>query len=166
MYRTIEDFLQDWAREAEAMKRLLDQTTDVSLSQRVTPGGRSLGELAWHCILTLGEMSAHAGLTVQGPDEQAPVPTNISEMCEAYQGSANFVAEQIRQRWSDASLEEDVAMYGEVWKRGQVLSSLILHQAHHRGQMTVLMRQAGLQVPGIYGPSREEWAAMGMPSPW
>jgi uncharacterized damage-inducible protein DinB len=28
--------------------------------------------------------------------------------------------------------------------------------------MTVLMRQAGLPVPGLYGPSKEEWAAMGM----
>ena len=27
----------------------------------------------------------------------------------------------------------------------------------------VLMRQAGLGVPGIYGPSKEEWATMGMP---
>jgi len=27
-----------------------------------------------------------------------------------------------------------------------------------------LMRQAGLKVPGIYGPSKEEWALMGMPA--
>ena len=32
-----------------------------------------------------------------------------------------------------------------------------------RGQMTVLMRQAVLAVPGIYGPAEEEWAAMGLP---
>ena len=46
--------------------------------------------------------------------------------------------------------------------REHVLISLVRHQAHHRAQMTVLMRQAGLAVPGIYGPAREEWAAMGM----
>jgi uncharacterized damage-inducible protein DinB len=56
-------------------------------------------------------------------------------------------------------------MYGQTWKKRDVLASLILHQAHHRGQMTVLMRQAGLAVPGIYGPAREEWAAMGMAAP-
>jgi len=39
---------------------------------------------------------------------------------------------------------------------------LNLHQAHHRGQMTVLMRQAGMKVPGVYGPSKEEWSAFGM----
>jgi uncharacterized damage-inducible protein DinB len=29
-----------------------------------------------------------------------------------------------------------------------------------RGQLTVLMRQADLKVPGVYGPSKEEWEAM------
>lgn len=31
--------------------------------------------------------------------------------------------------------------------------------------MTVLMRQAGLTVPGIYGPAKEEWATFGMEAP-
>jgi uncharacterized damage-inducible protein DinB len=29
--------------------------------------------------------------------------------------------------------------------------------------MMMLMRQAGLTVPGIYGPAYEEWAAYNMP---
>lgn len=42
---------------------------------------------------------------------------------------------------------------------------MIQHQIHHRGQMTILMRQAGLTVPGLYGPSKEEWAVIGMDTP-
>lgn len=56
-------------------------------------------------------------------------------------------------------------MYGETWAIGVTLSALIDHQIHHRGQMTVLMRQAGLKVPGIYGPSREDWSQIGMEPP-
>jgi uncharacterized damage-inducible protein DinB len=41
-----------------------------------------------------------------------------------------------------------------------ILQSLIRHQIHHRGQMTILMREAHVVVPGVYGPSREESAAM------
>ena len=67
-------------------------------------------------------------------------------------------------RWTDATLEETREMYGENWTIGFTVAALIAHQAHHRGQMTVLMRQAGLAVPGVYGPAREEWAAMGMPA--
>jgi uncharacterized damage-inducible protein DinB len=67
--------------------------------------------------------------------------------------------------WNDESLQQTDDMYGEKWKRGVTLTVLISHQAHHRGQMTVLMRQAGLKVPGVYGPAREEWAGMGMKAP-
>jgi hypothetical protein len=31
--------------------------------------------------------------------------------------------------------------------------------------MTVLIRQAGLKAPGVFGPAREEWAGMGMTPP-
>jgi uncharacterized damage-inducible protein DinB len=56
-------------------------------------------------------------------------------------------------------------MYGQQWKRGYTLAVLVRHQAHHRGQMTVLMRQAHLRVPGVYGPAREEWSEFGMQPP-
>lgn len=56
-------------------------------------------------------------------------------------------------------------MYKEKWTIGLTLSILISHQIHHRGQMTVLMRQAGLRVPGVFGPSREEWAEFRMEAP-
>jgi uncharacterized damage-inducible protein DinB len=68
----------------------------------------------------------------------------------------------VRERWTDAMLADELEMYGAKWKRTTVLASLVRHQIHHRGQLTVLMRQAGLAVPGVYGPAREEWAKMGM----
>jgi len=61
-------------------------------------------------------------------------------------------------------LAEEINMYGEKWTRSATLASIIKHQIHHRAQMTVLMRQAGLKVPGVYGPSREEWSQYGMPA--
>ena len=64
----------------------------------------------------------------------------------------------------DENLDEEVNMYGEMWKNGSTLTILVTHQIHHRGQLTVLMRQAGLKVPGFYGPAREEWTAYGMPA--
>jgi len=60
-------------------------------------------------------------------------------------------------------LLDELDMYGEKWARGHTLMVLCTHQTHHRGQMTVLMRQAGLKVPGVCGPSKEEWAQFGLP---
>lgn len=47
-------------------------------------------------------------------------------------------------------------MYGEIWKINKVLSVVVKHQTHHRGQLTVIMRLAGLKVTGVYGPAKEE----------
>jgi uncharacterized damage-inducible protein DinB len=56
-------------------------------------------------------------------------------------------------------------MYGMQWDGAKVLMCLIGHEAHHRGQMSVLMRQAGLIPHGVYGPNKEAWASMGMEAP-
>jgi uncharacterized damage-inducible protein DinB len=71
----------------------------------------------------------------------------------------------VKGTWTDATLLEDDEMYGERWKRGFTLLALVKHEIHHRAQMTVLMRQAGLKVPGIYGPALEEWGAFGQEPP-
>lgn len=92
------------------------------------------------------------------------MPLTAAEIADTYAAAARSVAEQVSANWTDETLMQTDEMYGETWSRGQTLLYLIAHQTHHRGQMTILMRQAGLPVPGIYGPSKEEWAAMGMPA--
>ena len=163
MFQRIEDFLEGWSYEAEATARIFETLTDASLDRRVTPEGRTLGRLAWHIVQSLREMAGRTGLEVPGPGEDEPVPSSAAEIAHRFRTAADSLAEQIRAGWTDADLGLEDDMYGEMWRRGRTLGVVILHQAHHRGQMTVLMRQAGLPVPGVYGPSREEWAGYGMP---
>ncbi len=166
MYRAIDDFLTDWNHERVSTLRILQGLSDASLQQRVTLEGRSLGQIAWHVTLTLGEMMGRTGLKLAVTSGDTPIPHSAAEIAQTYGRDAATVAEQVRLAWSDSMLADSVAMYGESWRRGTVLLALIQHQAHHRGQITVLMRQAGLGVPGIYGPSREEWEAWNLPAPW
>jgi uncharacterized damage-inducible protein DinB len=163
MFRKLDDFLAVWKHESEATLKVLRALTDASLAQSVAPGGRTLGFLAWHCVVTLPEMMGHSGLPVSGPAHDAPRPA-LGELIREYEACARAVAEELPRHWTDAMLPETVPMYGQQWPRGTVLFSLVTHQAHHRAQMTVLMRQAGLKVPGVYGPAREEWAAMNLPA--
>ncbi len=164
MLRKIEDFQKDWAYEVESTGKVLNALTDESLSQKVTPEGRSLGFLAWHLTQTLGEMLGLVGLTIDAPGFDQDVPASAAEIAAAYEKAARSVTEEVNKNWTDETLLQEDEMYGETWARGITLFYLIAHQAHHRGQMTVLMRQAGLPVPGVYGPAKEEWAAMGMPA--
>jgi uncharacterized damage-inducible protein DinB len=162
MFRRVDDFLKSWDYETEATLKVFRALTEASLSQAVAPGGRTLGFLAWHCVLSLPEMMKQAGLPVTGPAEDTPQPA-LAEMIREYEACARGIARELPGHWTDAMLAEEVPMYGQQWPRGVVLASLIHHQTHHRAQMTVLMRQAGLAVPGVYGPAREEWAAMNLP---
>jgi len=129
----------------------------------VSPEGRSLGRLAWHIVQTLGEMGGHAGLKVEAANEKTPQPATAGAIADAYRVGASGVDSAVRSAWTDSDLAGEIDMYGEKWTRAMSLQALISHEIHHRGQMTVLMRQAGLAVPGVYGPSREEWAAYGAP---
>jgi uncharacterized damage-inducible protein DinB len=166
VFRSVDDFASSWAQETESTLKVLRSLTDASLAQPVVPGGRTLGFLAWHITCTLAEMGRHAGLAIDGPTEQTPdaVPARAADIAAQYERAAAQVIPAVRAQWTDAMLAEAVPMYGEQWPRGLTLFILISHQTHHRGQMTVLMRQAGLSVPGVVGPSKEEWAAMGMPA--
>jgi uncharacterized damage-inducible protein DinB len=162
MYRRTEDFLTDWAYESRSTINVLKNINDIALNKKDHENVRSIARLSWHITITLSEMLTKAGLKVIGPDEHSAPPETISEIISAYEKSAESVREQVSINWNDSILEEEVNMYGENWKKGVVLSILIKHQAHHRGQLTVLMRQAGLKVPGVYGPSKEEWAQWDM----
>ena len=165
MFRTIDDFSSTWAQESEGTLKVLRNLTDASLPQRVAPGGRTLGFLGWHITCTLAEMGEHAGLRVTGPTDKThpDVPSRAANIATTYAAAAASLIAAVRAQWTDAQLGDLIPMYGEQWPKGLTLYSLVAHQAHHRGQMTVLMRQAGVPVPGMYGPSQEEWAAMGLP---
>lgn len=165
MYVTIKQFMDDWTFESAGTQKLFDVLTDASLSQEVYPGGRSIGRLAWHIAQTVPEMMGRTGLHVEGIGEHDPVPASAAAIASGYRAAAASLAEQIAKHWTDATLVETDDMYGERWSRGSTLSALVRHQTHHRGQLTVLMRQAGLSMHGMYGPAKEDWAKMGMEPP-
>ncbi|AFD08538.1 DinB family protein [Solitalea canadensis] len=162
MYRTIEDFTTDWKYEMQATETLLRQLTDKSLNQKIYDEGRTMAQLVWHITASISEMLNRAGLEATEIDGDADAPTSADELRIAYSNASDEALEQVSSKWLNSDLETPVDMYGEPWKRGKVLSVLILHQTHHRGQLTVLMRQAGLIVTGVYGPAKEEWSSYGM----
>jgi uncharacterized damage-inducible protein DinB len=164
MFRTVAEFTSAWQYESANTVKIMQALTDASLPQKVTSEGRSLGRLAWHIVQTLGEMGGHAGLTVDAANEKTTQPASAAAIADAYGIGAAAVAKAVTSAWKDADLPVEIDMYGEKWTRAMTLRALIQHEVHHRGQMTVLMRQAGLKVPGIYGPAREEWAVYGMPT--
>ncbi|WP_059173476.1 DinB family protein [Bacillus sp. FJAT-27445] len=165
MFRTIEDFIQEWQYEGPMTQKIMDALTDESLNQQVAQDHRTLGQLAWHIVTTLHEMMSRTGLEFEAPEHESKAPATAKEMTDGYRQASSAMIAALQEQWTDETLKEVKDMYGDQWPNGVTLSVLVKHQVHHRGQMTILMRQAGLRVPGVYGPSREEWQEFGMEPP-
>ena len=165
MIRKVTDFLEGYGYERENTLKYLKALTDESLGQGVADGHWNLGQLAWHITTTVPEMMGRTGLKLDGLDHGSPQPATAAEIAAVYDKVTAGLLAAVRDNWDDAILEVEDDMYGMQWKRGATLAILLSHEIHHRGQISVLMRQAGLVVPGIYGPAKEEWEKFGMEAP-
>lgn len=165
MYHTIADFVTTWQDEAENTEKILSALTDESLDKRLISGLRTIAQLVWHLLETAPEMLGHTGLKIDGPEYLSKPLKTVSELIKEHQKVVKSVAHEVQTHWNNKSLHLTDQMYGEEWTRSQTLTALVDHLIHHRGQLTVFMRLAGLKVPGIYGPAKEEWAQYGMQAP-
>ena len=167
MFRRIEDFLDMWKHETTFSLKLMDAIPDTALGQAVSSEHRDLRRLAWHITESAVEMPSGLGIQVAAfpgePYKTAP-PATMKEIRDTYASVAADVAAGAA-RLNAMALAMTYPFYGMTWTGAFALQVCLLHQAHHRGQMTVLMRQAGLAVPGTFGPSKEEWGGWGMPAP-
>jgi uncharacterized damage-inducible protein DinB len=169
MFRRLDDFNKAWTEEAKHTLAVLDAIPDRKMDVAISSEHRDLRRLAWHLVESVIEMPTKMGLTIPGADLVkggfiGDPPATMKEVAQTYAAASEAFLKGL-DAWSDADLEREDEMYGEIWKRGLSLHVLIVHQTHHRAQMTVLMRQAGLAVPSIYGPVKEGWAAYGVEAP-
>ncbi len=154
MYRQADDFLQEWTMAAEGTLKVLQAVTDDKLDQSIVDGHSTLGWLGWHLVGAAGYFSYLAGLKVPMIRQEDPVPTTAVEIVQAYEKVVNGIKEEAAKLSNEDLLEVVNGFTGPIPK-GALLRALIDHQTHHRGQMTVLLRQAGLPVPGVMGPTQE-----------
>jgi uncharacterized damage-inducible protein DinB len=162
MYRKLSDFIDDWKYESEATIKVLRNLSDESLTVKFNKEIRTPGRLAWHIVQTVGEMAHRTGLTFETVNDDSPIPSTVKEIVDEYKRSSDNAIKEIEEKWNDETLLKEDNMYGQMWTRAKTLKVLVTHQIHHRAQLTVVMRMAGLNVPGVYGPAKEEWAKMGM----
>lgn len=161
MYRKISDFVNTWKAEAELTEKMFSYIPSEKLSEKVNVNIRTLGRLAWHIVQTVSELSFQLKLKEHDLIAGKSIPNTTEEIIAEYNKQSEELLSIIQENWKDDDLAIEVELYGEKWDRSRVLSMLVNHQIHHRGQMTVVMRLLGLKVPGIYGPSKEEWADYG-----
>ena len=155
MYRKVEDFIQEWKQESQLTLSVLQSLTDEKLGQAIEEGHNTLGWLRWHLttspVFFVGQLGLN--LNVDLPNKQ---PSSARVIKDSYDRVSKALLNAVEQVNSDAFMEEELEALGATLTKGAMLRLLLNHQAHHRGQMIVLLRQAGLTVPGLYGPTKEQ----------
>ncbi|KMK76677.1 hypothetical protein AB990_13140 [Alkalihalobacillus pseudalcaliphilus] len=138
---------------------VLRNLTNETLSQSIVEDHNSLGWLSWHLVVSISSLGQLAGISFSSVKQQADNPNDAEQILATYQQVTKDVNHFVDSNWTDQNLAKEIDMYGEAMTVGRLLQLVLLHQTHHRGQMTVLMRQAGLKVPGLFGPTKEDLEA-------
>ena len=152
----VNDFITDWSHAAEGTLRVLQSLSDEKLDQAIVEGHSTLGWLGWHLATSPAFFASLVGLDVKSAIGEKKDSIKVIDIVETYKKVAEAVKSVAESNLTDEKLVEKIESFAGETTRGALLRGLIDHQTHHRGQMTVLLRQAGLPVPGVMGPTKED----------
>jgi len=160
----IDGMLQELERETLTTRRVLERVPSERLSWRPHPKARTLGELAVHIATVPAAVAELVALEspVQIPDfADPPTPTSASELVPALDRSIAKAKTVLGGMDDGTLLATWRLMRGErelvSLPRVAFLRSVMLnHWYHHRGQLTVYLRELDVPIPSIYGPSADE----------
>jgi len=158
----IDGLLMELEQEAKTTRRVLERVPGDQLEWRPHKKARTLGELALHVAGTPGAVATLAGQSeIQAPDFKDASPKSAAELIPALDESlatarrllANMDDETLNGTWRMKRNGQEVLAIPRV----ALLRSIMLnHWYHHRGQLSVYLRELNVPIPSIYGPSADE----------
>ncbi|MHA2061343.1 MAG: DinB family protein [Candidatus Sifarchaeia archaeon] len=149
MFRRIDDFFQNYKNLTKGTLKIFEVLTDETLEQPVKDSHRTLGQIAWHIVTTIPELMNHTDLKIYSIAPDSPRLNSASEISTCYRKVTDELKHVVGTNWTDKTLAQTDDMYGDQWTRGFTLTALINHEIHHRGQITILLYQAGHKVPCV-----------------
>src|SRR5262245_60512901 len=158
----IDGMLMELEQEAKTTRRVLERVPGDQLGWRPHKKARTLGELALHVAGTPGAVATIASQSeVQDPEFKDASPKTAAELIPALEESV-ATARRMLTGMDDATLNGTWRMKRNgreilAMPRAALLRSIMLnHWYHHRGQLSVYLRELGVPIPSIYGPSADE----------
>ena len=161
--RLLDPILSELDQEAATTRRVLERVPTDRLAWKPHPKSMSLGQLALHIAQTPGVIAGFiAEPTLEAPDEfKQEAATSTSEVLSTLEASLGR-AREILSSMDDAT----VLLPWTLTSKGRTLMAMprlgvvrvimLNHWYHHRGQLSVYLRELNVPVPSIYGPSADE----------
>jgi uncharacterized damage-inducible protein DinB len=155
--------LEELEQEAVTTRRVLERVPEKNLNWRPHEKSRTLGELALHIANTPGGVAqlASSPSPAQVPQFTDPSPQTTAELLVALDQSI-AQARKVLTGMDDATAISVLRIVdGErevfsVPRIGLLRSIMLNHWYHHRGQLSVYLRELNVPIPSIYGPSADE----------
>ena len=160
---TTNDLLQELEQETHTTRRVLERVPNDQLNWRPHEKARTLGELAMHVAIVPGAVAEliASPSPAQVPQFSDPILNRASELLPTLdQSIAN--AKKILSGMDEAAFNATWRMIQgdrEIFAipRAALLRSIMLnHWYHHRGQLSVYLKELNVPIPSIYGPSADE----------
>jgi len=160
---TVRDFTEELEQEALATRRVLQRVPESKLGWKPHEKSMTLGQLAMH-VATLPGAIAELALQSEFQINTAiprPQAASVNELMAALDQSL-AKAKSALGKMDDATLASNWRMKDgdrEVFAmpRAALLRTVMLnHWYHHRGQLTVYLRQTGAALPPVYGDTADE----------
>jgi uncharacterized damage-inducible protein DinB len=159
----VDGILQELEHEAQTTRRLLERVPEERLTWRPHAKARTLGELALHVATVPGGVAEFVSQPspVQAPQFIDPSPHTASELVPMLDESIGKAKTLLRAMDDTALLETWRIMKGDreivaIPRIGFVRSIMLNHWYHHRGQLSVYLRELDVAIPSIYGPTADE----------
>ncbi|MCB1222106.1 DinB family protein [bacterium] len=160
MFTNAQQFIGEYTYESGITRSLFANLTDATLGQAQADGLYNLGQIAWHISSSRCYLFGQTGFDM--PDQGHGFPENMT--ADMIRQNYDMLLERVLSQAATKSDDDLNVVYRFFDKMnvslGQMMRMVISHEVHHRGQLSVLMRQAGLGIPGIYGPNAEDTKIM------
>lgn len=159
--------IAEFDHEMSTTRKLLERLDEARLGWKPHEKSMSAGRLASH----IAELPGWPVTTVRqdeldfapkdGPAWEAANYDRVADILERFDREVKAGREALGElRDEDAGKPWSLMMGGEVLftiPKAAVLRTWVLnHIVHHRGQLSVYLRQLDIPVPSIYGPSADE----------
>lgn len=164
MYPPIESLLAELTMEAAATRRVLDRVPANRPGWRPHPKSLTIGELATHVATIPGNIAKLLGsdevdmaaMKFEGwvvrPAEELPGALDES-VSAARAWLSGLDATSAHATWRAHRGGKELFSAPRL---GFVRSLMFNHWYHHRGQLTVYLRELDIPLPSVYGPTADE----------
>ena len=159
-----QSLLPEFDHEMATTRKMLERFPEDKVEWRPHETSMTLGRLAGHVSELAGWTVATMGQDKLEMDPNRYTPNVIKSRTEALKQFDEIVASA---RAAIASASDETMMKPWTFVAGgrtvftmpkvAVLRTFVMnHLIHHRGQLSVFYRIAGVPVPSLYGPSKDE----------